>query len=75
MIADEPTANLDSASGSDILALMRELNASRGITFLFSTHDPMVMEHARRIVTLRDGKIIEDRTQDLRSRDALEVGD
>ena len=63
VIADEPTANLDSASGSDILALMRELNASRGITFLFSTHDPMVMEHARRIVTLRDGKIIEDRTQ------------
>ena len=64
VIADEPTANLDSASGSDILALMRELNASRGITFLFSTHDPMVMEHARRIVTLRDGKIIEDRTQE-----------
>ena len=63
VIADEPTANLDSASGSDILALMRELNVSRGITFLFSTHDPMVMEHARRIVTLRDGKIIEDRTQ------------
>ena len=63
VIADEPTANLDSASGSEILALMRELNASRGITFLFSTHDPMVMEHARRIVTLRDGKIIEDRTQ------------
>ena len=64
VIADEPTANLDSASGSDILALMRALNASRGITFLFSTHDPMVMEHARRIVTLRDGKIIEDRTQE-----------
>ena len=64
VIADEPTANLDSASGSDILALMRELNVSRGITFLFSTHDPMVMEHARRIVTLRDGKIIEDRTQE-----------
>ncbi|MEC8052536.1 MAG: ABC transporter ATP-binding protein [Myxococcota bacterium] len=64
VIADEPTANLDSASGSDILALMRALNTSRGITFLFSTHDPMVMEHARRIVTLRDGKIIEDRTQE-----------
>ena len=64
VIADEPTANLDSTSGSDILALMRELNVSRGITFLFSTHDPMVMEHARRIVTLRDGKIIEDRTQE-----------
>ena len=47
----------------DILNLMRELNSSRGITFLFSTHDPMVMEHARRIVTLRDGKVIEDRTQ------------
>ena len=64
VIADEPTANLDSASGSDILALMRELNTTRGITFLFSTHDPMVMEHARRIVKLRDGKVIEDCTQE-----------
>lgn len=60
VIADEPTANLDSASGMDILQLMRDLNQSRGITFLFSTHDPMVMDHARRIVTLRDGKVMSD---------------
>ncbi|MCO4770778.1 MAG: ABC transporter ATP-binding protein [Deltaproteobacteria bacterium] len=61
VIADEPTANLDSASGTQILNLMRELNAKHGVTFLFSTHDPMVMEHARRIVVLRDGEVIEDR--------------
>ena len=62
VIADEPTANLDSVSGKDILALMRDLNQKRGITFLFSTHDPMVMEHARRIVTLKDGKVTSDQS-------------
>lgn len=62
VIADEPTANLDSVSGEEILALMRDLNQTRGITFLFSTHDPMVMEHARRIVTLKDGKVTSDQS-------------
>ena len=61
VIADEPTANLDSASGEQILALMEDLNQRLGVTFLFSTHDPMVMKHARRIVVLRDGVVVEDR--------------
>jgi putative ABC transport system ATP-binding protein len=61
VIADEPTANLDSESGRQVLELMRTLNVDLGVTFLFSTHDALVMEHASRIVRLRDGRIIEDR--------------
>lgn len=60
ILADEPTANLDSKTGAKLLDTMRELNEKTGITFLFSTHDPMVMERARRLITLRDGKIYED---------------
>jgi putative ABC transport system ATP-binding protein len=60
VIADEPTANLDSHNGGTILDLMREMNEARGVTFVFSTHDPMVMARARRVVHLRDGAIVED---------------
>lgn len=60
VLADEPTANLDSKTGAALLDMMRDLNARHGITFIFSTHDPMVMERARRIVTLKDGRIIDD---------------
>jgi putative ABC transport system ATP-binding protein len=60
IIADEPTANLDSNTGSEILALMRKMNADHGTTFLFSTHDPMVMKMARRLVTLHDGQVVSD---------------
>ncbi len=60
VIADEPTANLDSTSGTAVLDLMRDMNAARGVTFLFSTHDPKVMERARRVVTLTDGQITAD---------------
>jgi len=60
VIADEPTANLDSVTGAHILDLMRQMNEERQVTFLFSTHDPMVMERARRVVHLRDGKVVED---------------
>jgi putative ABC transport system ATP-binding protein len=60
VIADEPTANLDSASGAQVLDLMRTLNEERGVTFLFSTHDPMVMARARRIIHVRDGIIDQD---------------
>ena len=60
VIADEPTANLDSASGKKALELMRDLNERLGVTFLFSTHDRLVMDHARRIVVLRDGHIVQD---------------
>lgn len=61
VIADEPTANLDSAAGARVLDVMRDMNAKLGITFLFSTHDPRVMERARRIVTLHDGEVVDDR--------------
>ncbi len=60
VLADEPTANLDSASGAALLDLMRGLNERHGVTFLFSTHDPMVMARARRIIKLHDGHIVAD---------------
>lgn len=60
ILADEPTANLDSKTGADLLDLMRALNEQHGTTFLFSTHDPMVMERAKRVVRLRDGRIESD---------------
>jgi putative ABC transport system ATP-binding protein len=60
VLADEPTANLDSETAGSLLDLMRNLNQTKGITFIFSTHDPMVMERAERLVKLKDGKIIGD---------------
>lgn len=58
VLADEPTANLDSATGAGLMDLMRRLNETKTITFVFSTHDPMVMERARRLVRLKDGRIV-----------------
>jgi len=60
VLADEPTANLDSQTGNDLIELMASLNRDHGVTFIFSTHDPKVMEAARRVVHLVDGKIVED---------------
>jgi putative ABC transport system ATP-binding protein len=60
VLADEPTANLDSVTSSEILDLMQELNRERGVVFLFSTHDPRIVSKARRVVRLLDGKILED---------------
>jgi len=60
VLADEPTANLDSQSTSDLLDIMADLNKKENITFLFSTHDQRVIDRARRIITLEDGKIISD---------------
>ena len=60
ILADEPTANLDSATGYALIETMKKLNEEQGVTFVFATHDPKVMEHARRIVRLVDGKITED---------------
>ncbi len=60
VLADEPTANLDSETSAALLDLMLELNREHGVTFLFSTHDPQVMERARRIVHLDSGSIVED---------------
>jgi len=61
VLADEPTANLDSHTAADLLQTMKALNEKYGITFLISTHDQLVMDFARRLVTLRDGRIVEDR--------------
>jgi putative ABC transport system ATP-binding protein len=58
VLADEPTANLDQATGAALMDLMRELNRERGITFIFSTHDPMVLSRADRVVKLIDGQVI-----------------
>ena len=57
ILADEPTANLDSVTGSALLDMMKKLNEEKGITFIFSTHDKMIMERAKRLVKLHDGKI------------------
>jgi len=57
VLADEPTANLDSATGAALMDLMRQLNEKKGVTFVFATHDAMVMERARRLVRLKDGRI------------------
>ena len=60
VLADEPTANLDSKTGSDLCDLMRQLNVDSGLTFVISSHDPMVIERAARVIRLEDGKIISD---------------
>ena len=60
VLADEPTANVDSKTASELLDLMEKLNREKGVTFLFSTHDPSVMERARRLIRLKDGRIDED---------------
>ncbi|NRA50738.1 MAG: ABC transporter ATP-binding protein, partial [Phaeodactylibacter sp.] len=60
ILADEPTANLDSASTANLLDIMARLNEEEGVTFIFSTHDQRVIDRARRVVTLVDGKISED---------------
>ncbi len=59
VLADEPTANLDSKTSDQIIDLMVRLNNEKGVTFLFSTHDPRVMKHARRVVRISDGRIVE----------------
>ncbi len=64
VLADEPTANLDSTNASLLLDMMEKLNREKGITFLFSTHDPLVMERARRLVRLRDGLVVDDENRE-----------
>ena len=60
ILADEPTANLDSKTGVALLETMRELNENQGVTFLFSTHDQKIIERARRLVWLEDGMVTKD---------------
>ena len=60
ILADEPTANLDSVSATNLLDMMLKLNEEENMTFVFSTHDQRVISRARRVITLEDGKIVED---------------
>ncbi|MBU1170931.1 MAG: ABC transporter ATP-binding protein [Proteobacteria bacterium] len=60
VLADEPTANLDSKTGEGLLDMMRKMNREKNVTFIFSTHDRMVMDYARRLVSIKDGLIISD---------------
>jgi len=60
VLADEPTANIDTKTGHEILDLMQAMNKNLGTTFIFSTHDPQVMGHARRLISIRDGQIESD---------------
>jgi putative ABC transport system ATP-binding protein len=64
ILADEPTANLDSATALALLEVMEQLNRATGTTFIFSTHDPQVMERAHRMIGLRDGRIVSDEVRD-----------
>jgi putative ABC transport system ATP-binding protein len=61
ILADEPTANLDSETGGTVVALMKELRDQTGITFIISSHDPVVIEKAERLVELRDGRVVSDK--------------
>jgi len=60
ILADEPTANLDTPNGRQVMETMTRLNQETGVTFVFATHDPRVIEYARRVITLRDGVIVEN---------------
>ncbi len=60
VLADEPTANLDTHNATQLIDLMRDLNLTLGLTFIFSTHDQRLLEHTPRIVRLCDGQVVED---------------
>ena len=63
VLADEPTANLDSKTGTGLLDMMKKMNTEKNVTFIFSTHDKMVMDYARRLILLHDGRLEEDRVK------------
>jgi putative ABC transport system ATP-binding protein len=64
VLADEPTANLDSRTGAELVTLMRELNKTRKVTFLISSHDPKVIDRADRVITLLDGRVTDDQRRE-----------
>jgi len=61
ILADEPTANLDTENGEQVMGIMQKLNQETGTTFVFATHDPRVIKYAKRVVTLQDGLIVDDK--------------
>lgn len=63
VLADEPTANLDSKTGEGLLEMMQKMNEEKRVTFIFSTHDKMVMDYARRLIFLRDGRLVDDQVK------------
>ncbi|MCL5994791.1 MAG: ABC transporter ATP-binding protein [Chloroflexi bacterium] len=65
ILADEPTANLDTPNGKQVMETMTRLNQETGVTFVFATHDPRVIHYARRIITLRDGLIVENHVAEM----------
>ena len=65
ILADEPTANLDTTNGKQIMETMTRLNQETGITFIFATHDPRVIHYARRVVTLQDGRVVDNSLHDI----------
>ena len=64
VLADEPTANLDSKTGKELMEMMRDMNRKKNVTFIFSTHDQMVMDYARRLVLIRDGLVADDQVKE-----------
>ncbi len=71
VLADEPTANLDSKSTAQLLDIMKKLNEEEGVTFIFSTHDQRVIDRAKRIITLEDGQIVSDISQNVSKTSTL----
>ena len=70
VLADEPTANLDTANGQQVMEIMKRLNQETGVTFVFATHDPRVFQYAQRIVTLQDGKVVADQIAEMEAQEA-----
>lgn len=68
VLADEPTANLDSRATTQLLDIMKKLNEDENITFIFSTHDQRVIDKARRVITLEDGKVVSDETKSKKNK-------
>lgn len=74
ILADEPTANLDTANGKQVMETMLRINQETGVTFVFATHDPRVIHYARRVITLQDGLIVENHAAQKTDEELVGVG-
>jgi len=74
ILADEPTANLDTANGKQVMETMLRINQETGVTFVFATHDPRVIQYARRVITLQDGLIVENHAAQKTDEELVGVG-